>query len=83
MEILDSRFHVNDKNNYIRMTKRGTGFPFSREWQQTTIPAEIEINITNKILDSHFHGNDKIKAFTQEWQKEELDSRFHGNDKII
>jgi len=27
-----------------------------------------------KILDSSFHGNDKIK---------ELDSRFHGNDRIV
>ena len=38
-------------------------------------------------MDSRFHGNDKIEAFSREWQNREitdkkLDSRLHENDKI-
>jgi len=43
----------------------------SEKFIQTVIPASTGIYILIKILDSHFHGNDKI---------ERLDSRFHGNN---
>ncbi len=39
------------------------------------------------ILDSHFHGNDKMEGLDSHFhgndKMEKLDSCFHGNDKMV
>jgi len=78
----------------IYITDKKTGFPFSREWQKTpSFPRKWESILLIKIMDSRFHGNDrmvdsrlhgngKIESTLVIDKIKIMDSRFHGNDKM-